>query len=402
MKEVRKSKLLIYLSSILQFQGFIGPIIYVFYTMYMGLSISEYLFCDALLFIIMAIVEIPSGMIADYFGRKKILLFSKVAIILGMTILLFTASFNGAVIVAVIYGTFGALESGIENSIFYELFEKKAALKEYEFVTARSGGIGFIVSIIYSIAAGYLVQINVALPVILDLIICVILFIAVAILLEDVREAKIVQEAFRLPSKKELLNIIPIILFAGLMTSVLRVAYSFYQPILTNLDLPTFWLGYAAGMYNIISSISAFLYAKIRDYISKWYFMIFLIIMQIIGTIGIAYINMIFVVVFIIIQQLQRGIMGPFMYMQVNSYIDSNSGNRVTLMSVYFCITTIMSSALLWLISIVTEKNDLYFSLKVFSIFINIVTIIFFVRLYWLDKHKKITQYINIEKTNEG
>lgn len=71
MSTIKKSKLLIYLSSVLQFQGFIGPIIYIFYTMYMGLSVSEYLFCDALLFMIMAIVEIPSGMIADYFGRKK-------------------------------------------------------------------------------------------------------------------------------------------------------------------------------------------------------------------------------------------------------------------------------------------------------------------------------------------
>lgn len=212
MNEIGKSKILIYLSSILQFQGFIGPVIYVFYTSYMGLSVSEYLFWDALLFMIMGIVEIPSGMIADYLGRKRVLLFSKAAIILGMIILLTVWSFTGAIIVAVIYGVFGALGSGIQNSIFYELFEQKESLKDYEFTTARSGAVGFIISIFYAITAGYLAQINVALPVVLDLIVCILLFIAVSIMLVDISDKKSIQHAFSLPQKKDIMNVIPVFL----------------------------------------------------------------------------------------------------------------------------------------------------------------------------------------------
>lgn len=182
----------------------------------------------------------------------------------------------------------------------------------------------------------------------------------------------------------------------------MRASYSFYQPIYTIWELPTYWLGYAAAAYNIISSISALLYSNIRNRMNKWHFMFLLILMQIVSTFGIAYINAIFAVGFIMIQQFQRGIMGPFMNIQVNSYINSNCGNRVTLLSVFFSITTVFSSLLLWLSSILTQKNDLYFSLKVFAICVNSATIIIFLLLYYMDKHQKITNYANIENTTGG
>ena len=68
---LKKANLIIYLQSLLQFQGFIGPVIFIFYTKYMGLNTSQYLFCDSLLFLIMSVCEVPSGLISDYVGRKK-------------------------------------------------------------------------------------------------------------------------------------------------------------------------------------------------------------------------------------------------------------------------------------------------------------------------------------------
>ena len=70
-KIIKNHKLLIYLSSIFSFQVFIGPIIVFFYTKYMGLSFSQYFFLDGLIFVLLALFEIPSGYIADKFGRKK-------------------------------------------------------------------------------------------------------------------------------------------------------------------------------------------------------------------------------------------------------------------------------------------------------------------------------------------
>lgn len=393
MNEIKKSKILIYLLSILQFQGFIGPVLFVFYTSYMGLNVSEYLFCDSLLFFIMAIVEIPSGMIADHLGRKKVLIFSKAAILFAMMILLTVRSFSGAITVAIIYGIFGALESGIVNSVLYELFEKHDDLEEYEYITAKSGGVGFVISIFYSVAAGYLAKVNIALPVVFDFLVGLLSLFAVAILLIDTKANQRTLKTLTLPHKKEVFNVLPILLLASLTMSIVRISYSFYQPIYENLGIDKYWLGIIAACYSIMASISSFLYSKVRNRMNTWTFIWLLILLQMISTTGMAYIGSFAVIIIIFIQQFQRGLLYPFMYMQVNGYIDSSGGQRVTLMSIMYFLTTITSALFLYLTSKVIEFNNLTITLKLFAIVANALTILFFAIFYVLDKKVLITNY---------
>ena len=202
-RKLKKAKLLLYLQAVLQFQGFIGPIIFIFYTQYMGLSTSEYLVCDSVLFVVMAICEVPSGIIADYIGRKKALIISQVAVGIGMLLLLTVPSFAGAVLVALIFGFFGALESGVSESILYETYEKGNSIEQYEYIQAKAGGVAFIVSIVYAIASGYLVEYKLVLPVILDLVVCIIALLASLMLLEDSKNYD-KAEKISLPTKNEI------------------------------------------------------------------------------------------------------------------------------------------------------------------------------------------------------
>lgn len=155
---LKKANLIIYLQSLLQFQGFIGSVIFIFYTKYMGLNTSQYLFCDSLLFLIMSVCEVPSGLISDYVGRKKMLIISQLFICLGMMILLFVPSYTGAVIVSIIYGIFGALQSGNSESILYEIYEKHNNIKYYENIQSKSRSVGFIFSIVYAVISGYVIE----------------------------------------------------------------------------------------------------------------------------------------------------------------------------------------------------------------------------------------------------
>jgi len=214
-----KSKFLIYLSAILQFQGFIGPVIFVFYSSYMGLSTSQYLLCDSILFFVMAFVEIPSGMIADHFGRKKIIIISKLAICIGMVMLLTIKNFYGALAVAILYGVFGAMESGVAQSIFYEIYESDNSLDEYEGIQAKASSIGFMVSIVYATIGGRIAEINIAFPVILDLIISLISLVGIVFLLEDKRQYANSLNKMNAPSKEEVHNVIYIIIFVALLSA---------------------------------------------------------------------------------------------------------------------------------------------------------------------------------------
>lgn len=383
----KKAKILIVLSSILQFQGFIGPVLFVFYTAYMGLTTAQYLFVDSLLFFIMAVCEIPSGMIADRFGRKRVLVVAKIAICIGMIILLTMKSLEGAILVSIIYGIFGALESGITDSIFYELFERENSLEEYEFLTAKTGGIGFIISILYGVIAGYVTDKNLALPVILDLMISVAMLICILIFLEDNGEYKAKDKLF-LPTKKQLGNVLPILLVFAMISSCSRIMYSFYQPVLIEEQFPIIFLGYASGIYSITASCSSFLYEKIRTKLDEKGMYYLILIVQLIATFGFAFSGGYVVMIFILIQQLQRGFTGTFLYMQANQYISSKDGNRVTIMSILFCSINLITAGSLFLTSYVTKYYGLDISI-VSYVFVANFLFLAFLGIFAYKKYKK-------------
>lgn len=383
----KKAKILIVLSSILQFQGFIGPVLFVFYTAYMGLTTAQYLFVDSLLFFIMAVCEIPSGMIADRFGRKRVLVVAKIAICIGMIILLTMKSLEGAILVSIIYGIFGALESGITDSIFYELFERENSLEEYEFLTAKTGGIGFIISILYGVIAGYVTDKNLALPVILDLMISVAMLICILIFLEDNGEYKVKDKLF-LPTKKQLGNVLPILLVFAMISSCSRIMYSFYQPVLIEEQFPIIFLGYASGIYSITASCSSFLYEKIRTKLDEKGMYCLILIVQLIATFGFAFSGGYVVIIFILIQQLQRGFTGTFLYMQANQYISSKDGNRVTIMSILFCSINLITAGSLFLTSYVTKYYGLDISI-VSYVFVANFLFLAFLGIFAYKKYKK-------------
>lgn len=386
--ELKKAKILLYLQALLQFQGFIGPVIFIFYTRYMGLSPSQYYACDSLLFVLMAISEIPSGLISDYFGRKKMLVLSQISISIGMVVLLTVPSYEGAIVVAFIYGFFGALQSGNAESILYETFENYKNIKQFEYIKAKIGGYAFIISIAYSLSSGYLADYKLALPVILDLVVCVALLLATIILLKEPKDYSRGKRK-ALPEKKEISNVINVIIIASILFSCTRVMFSFYQPILLAIKIPVFFLGYASACYSLISAGSAFFYKKIRESTSTKSMYLLLVILQLLATFGIAYVNSYLAVVFIFVQQVQRGLMGPFLFFQVNRYIDTNSRNRVSLMSIMYFVISILTSFSLFVTSKIINVVGLRLAIIYYVIVVNlflIISIVFFARKNKLNK----------------
>ena len=391
-KKIKKANIIIYLQSLLQFQGFIGPVIFIFYTRYMGLSISQYLLCDSLLFVIMAICEIPSGVIADYIGRKKMLVISSFAICFGMVILLTIPNYIGAIIVAVIYGVFGALQSGVSQSILYETYESCNSIKQYEYTQSKASSVGFIISIVYAIISGYMVEYNLALPVLLDLAICILSILASVLLLEDNRNYS-KKESMVLPNKKDIHNVIYVIVVVSILSSCSRLMFSFYQPILTEAIFPIFFLGYTSGSYSLITAGASFFYKRIRERLSTEKMYLLIIALQFLTTIGIVFVNGYFVIAFIFLQQIQRGLMGPFLYMQVNRYIDTNNKNRVSLMSMMYCGISIFTGISLYITSAITNSSGLQRAVFYYVTVINAILILALIIFVGKEKTNQLMKY---------
>ena len=120
---------------------------------------------------------------------------------------------------------------------------------------------------------------------------------------------------------------------------------------------------------------------------------ILIISFQLLTGIGMVFVKNYFVIIFIFIQQFQRGLMGTFLYMQVNRYINSKNRNRVSLMSIMYCIISIFTGISLYVTSIITKNIGFQNAILCYVIFINLLLVLSIVLFVQKDRQNKLIRY---------
>ena len=94
--------------------------------------------------IIINVFEIPSGFIADYFGRKKELYFSFSFYIVSFVFFFFTNSFPIAIFAMVFFGLGEAFRSGTHKAMIYTYLDSRGWQKDKTFVYGRTRSFSLI------------------------------------------------------------------------------------------------------------------------------------------------------------------------------------------------------------------------------------------------------------------
>ena len=373
-KIIKNHKLLIYLSSIFSFQVFIGPIIVFFYTKYMGLSFSQYFFLDGLIFVLLALFEIPSGYIADKFGRKKVLLISQFFLIISMIILIVMPSFTGALISGFMLSLFSALSSGNSSALIFELFSKNNCINELEKTYAKSYSISIISSIIFATISSITFQYNMTIPIILDIIFLLISLILNLFLLKDDLDYNPVHKNVKSIGfdKAELLNVTPIFIITALWFVITRVSFSYYQPIFETFNIEKYY-GITFALFTVFCSLSSYIYSKIANKFSYKSTMILISILLALSFIGMSFNNIFFIITMIFLQQIMRGIYPTVSNIIKNLYINPTTKFRVTYLSYASFISSIFSGLMLGFSSLSLKYYSLLSTIQILSILLAIL-----------------------------
>ena len=376
-KIIKNHKLLIYLSSIFSFQVFIGPIIVFFYTKYMGLSFSQYFFLDGLIFVLLALFEIPSGYIADKFGRKKVLLISQFFLVISMIILIVMPSFTGALISGFMLSLFSALSSGNSSALIFELFSKNNCINELEKIYAKSYSISIISSIIFTTISSITFQYNMTIPIILDIIFLLISLILNLFLLKDDLDYNPVHKNVKSIGfdKAELLNVTPIFIITALWFVITRVSFSYYQPIFETFNIEKYY-GITFALFTVFCSLSSYIYSKIANKFSYKSTMILISILLALSFIGMSFNNIFFIITMIFLQQIMRGIYPTVSNIIKNLYINPTTKFRVTYLSYASFISSIFSGLMLGFSSLSLKYYSLLSTIQILSILLFYIIIL--------------------------
>ena len=90
-----------------------------------GITSSGYIIFVAISFFIQLLLEIPSGIIADKYNKKTILLVSELLFIISTVIFIYLRAYNWFIIAIIIKSISACLTTGIINSMLYEIDNRK-------------------------------------------------------------------------------------------------------------------------------------------------------------------------------------------------------------------------------------------------------------------------------------
>lgn len=136
---------------------------YLTFTDYSGIGLIE-----TVLIVTITLFEIPTGAIADLFGKKKTLILAFLFETAGAFLMAYTQNFQGLLISVFVMCVGGTLFSGTLDALVYDSLKEKGEEVKYDKINSNIYSLSLLSPALCSIAGGFLYSINFRLPFILS------------------------------------------------------------------------------------------------------------------------------------------------------------------------------------------------------------------------------------------
>ena len=313
------------------------PIIVLFFQEH-GLTLTEVMILQSIYSFSVALFEIPSGFIADIFGRKRTIVVSTIFTFIGFLVFSFFGGFYAFAIAQVLVGIGGSLMSGSDSAIIYDTLLETNSKNSYTKIEGRSYAIGNFSEALAGILGGFLAVGSIYMPIYVQ---TAILFFSIPIaftLIEPTMHKEIKLDR----SFKAVLEIVKfamvdnqklkwLIIYSSAMgVATLSMAW-FAQPFFKSINIPLAYFGILWAVLNFSAGVSSF-NAYHLDKKNKYKILFFLALAMPILFLFLGLNASVFGLIFILLIYLLRGILTPILRNEINENTTSNK--RATVLSI--------------------------------------------------------------------
>lgn len=353
----------LYLIKLSKWFTLVMPIIVLFYEKH-GLGLQDVFILKSIYSIAAVTLEIPSGYLADVWGRKKCLISGCILFFFGYLCYSFTSTFEAFIIAEILLGTGQTLVNGADSALLYDTtahYKKENLYLRYE---GRITMIGNFAEAIAGIIGGLLAAYSLRLPFYAQAVIAFSGIPAAFMLKEWTLKNKIqnpVNEIVRIiryslvTNKKLCYNI----MFSGIIGAATLTMAWFVQPVLMHLKTPVSWYGVIWTVLNLTVGLAALWSDRIDRYFGPKKMGILILTVIVGGYIALAY-NLSYTGLgILLVFYIFRGFATPILKGYINQMTFSEM--RATVLSIRNFVIRLMFAAIApfigWL-------NDMY-SLKI-------------------------------------
>jgi len=355
------------------------PIIILFFQEH-GLSLTQIMTLQAIYSFSVALFEIPSGYIADMFGRKQTIALSTVFSFAGYLVFSFYGGFYAFAIAQILVGIGGSLMSGSDSALLYDTLLETGDKKAYTKIEGKNYAIGNFSEATAGILGGFLAVSSIYLPIYVQ---TGILFLSIPIALSLV-EPKMHKEE---KMDRSLSAIFGVVKFAMIENIKLRwlIIYSsamgvatlsmawFAQPFFKEIDIPLAYFGILWAGLNFSAGLTSFNSHKF-DKSEKGNMLFYLALAMAVSFLFLGINNSIFGLIFILIIYLLRGVVTPILRNEINENTTSNK--RATVLSVRSFIIRISFAICAPILGYLADNHSLSYSFYVLAIIVGLFSIL--------------------------
>jgi len=331
-----------YLFSIFCFTPIAIPILTVFWQNN-GLTLSDIYLLEAIFSVIVVIIDVPMGMIADKIGKRTSIKYSTIMMFLGWISYASGSSFFAFLIAEIFLAIAQALISGADSSLLYETLKaldrenefkrhegRSRALQMYSFAVCNLiGGV-----IAHNFGSRIAVLATAIGPIISFFILTRILEVNKVQKMETLSQSwkeykKLISSSFKFVLKHKLIQWN--ILFFSIITGSSVWLLWLYQPYMELTGLPIWFFGVAFAIFNFFAATMSGLSNRIIRNISTSKVYILLSVLQLLPLLLMSTIIGRFSFLFILGQQAVRGMLRPVISNEILKY--TYSDKRATVLS---------------------------------------------------------------------
>ena len=326
------------------------PIIWLFYAEN-GLTITDLFIIQSVYSITIAIIEIPSGYLADIMGRKKSLVLGTFFGLIGMIVYSLSYGFNGFLTAALCLGIGQSFISGSDTALMYDSLAELKRENEFVKLEGRIVSAGNIAEASAFVIGGLIAEISLRAPFYFQVLIALVGFVTALYLVEPkVKEKQQSQKnawhnikeiiKFSLITNKRLKHYL---LFSAIIGAATLSMAWFSQPLFVSLGIQSaFYFGVIGAILNLIVAVVSFYAHQIIRVFNTIEILLTILILIIGCYFLLGLFTSAWALLFLAIFYMARGVATPVLRDYMNRHTPSEM--RATIMSIRSFVTRIIFS----------------------------------------------------------
>lgn len=340
-----------------------------------GMDVQRVVYCEMIYALTVTLCEIPSGILADRLGRKKLFLFANALAVAELLLLFFAQGFGYFAAAMILAGIGKALSSGSENALLYDSLTHAGQQHTFEKHLGRIFAIDFAGSVIAALSGAVLAS---AFGMAYNYLLSIASMCAAFIMTLFLREPPILKEAEeKIPGKtqylRQSLDIFrrqPLVLLYCVTGAVLGACMiyldEFWQLVMDSIGTPVLFWGVISALMLCARIPGNLIAYKLKEKVSFQGLLMVIVGLNAIGYAAIFFVRNIYCLIPMLALCLMSGALDPLILGYLHHH--TQSAVRATVESFSSLGLRVVSAGVGWLFGWIIAAHSLFAGFLLLSV----------------------------------